>query len=261
MPFFAVSEKLFQDIYSSFHKETLSVTSSPLSQFLISFQHLTYYVILFFGRFNLYAQSYIHLFRSWKQRKEQASCAWTPAAITCCGVFWLWYGWLLSHLPSIPIALVYIVLSNGLTSVLHVQITLSHWAMPCDDHKLIPDNDKDEDVSSTAAEEVFASRNLRTTMDVDCPVWMDWFHGGLQYQVTHHLYPRLPRHNLRLVRGMVEKEICEKHQITYHHHKFVAANRIVVGSLYDVAKQVGLYVSALHEMAEKARTSCGGDKK
>lgn len=24
---------------------------------------------------------------------------------------------------------------------------------------------------------------LNTTMDVDCYRWMDWFHGGLQFQV------------------------------------------------------------------------------
>jgi hypothetical protein len=22
---------------------------------------------------------------------------------------------------------------------------------------------------------------LKTTMDVECPEWMDWFHGGLQF--------------------------------------------------------------------------------
>ena len=41
---------------------------------------------------------------------------------------------------------------------------------------------------------------LRTTIDVDCSEAMDWFHGGLQFQVEHHIFPILPRHNLRLVR-------------------------------------------------------------
>lgn len=259
LPFFAVSEKLFRDIYSTFHNEALSVSSSPLSQFLISIQHLTYYVILFFGRFNLYAQSYIHLFKAWQRRHQQASCSWTPVAIACCGVFWAWYGCLLSQLPNLSTTIVYLVLSNGLTSILHVQITLSHWAMPCDDHKLIADTDDDNDKDKQESEEVFAVRNLRTTMDVDCPVWMDWFHGGLQYQVTHHLYPRLPRHNLRLVRGMVEQEICAKHGLVYHHHKFVAANKIVLGSLYDAATQLGVYMAALKDMAEKARVASVSD--
>ena len=35
------------------------------------------------------------------------------------------------------------------------------------------------------------------TLNVDCPTWMDWFHGGLQFQSEHHLFPKIPRHNLR----------------------------------------------------------------
>ena len=35
-------------------------------------------------------------------------------------------------------------------------------------------------------------------------------HIGLQFQVEHHLFPRLPRHNLRAAREMV-KAIAEEH--------------------------------------------------
>ena len=45
---------------------------------------------------------------------------------------------------------------------------------------------------------------LATTMDVDCSEWMDWFHGGLQFQIEHHLFPRVPRHNLREVQKLVK---------------------------------------------------------
>lgn len=34
---------------------------------------------------------------------------------------------------------------------------------------------------------------LRTTMNVDTPAWLDWVHIGLQFQIEHHLFPRLPR--------------------------------------------------------------------
>ncbi|KAJ0971498.1 hypothetical protein J5N97_019457 [Dioscorea zingiberensis] len=30
------------------------------------------------------------------------------------------------------------------------------------------------------------------SLDIACSPWMDWFHGGLQFQVEHHLFPRLP---------------------------------------------------------------------
>jgi len=51
-------------------------------------------------------------------------------------------------------------------------------------------------------------QQLRTTKDIECPQWFDWFHGGLQFQAIHHLFPRIPRHNLRRVQGKVMK-LCK----------------------------------------------------
>ena len=51
-------------------------------------------------------------------------------------------------------------------------------------------------------------------MNVACPRWLDWFHGGLQYQIEHHLFPQLPRHNLPKVKPLV-MELCKKHDIKY----------------------------------------------
>lgn len=44
---------------------------------------------------------------------------------------------------------------------------------------------------------------------------MDWFHGGLQFQIEHHLFPRLPRHNLRKVQAMVEP-LCIELGLDYY---------------------------------------------
>ena len=38
--------------------------------------------------------------------------------------------------------------------------------------------------------------------------------GGLNYQIEHHLFPTLPRHNLRKVQQAV-KGLCEKHGLVY----------------------------------------------
>ncbi len=60
---------------------------------------------------------------------------------------------------------------------------------------------------------------MMATNNVSCPEWMDWFHGGLQYQIEHHLYPDLPRHQLRAASGYV-KPMCESLGIRYHAPKF-----------------------------------------
>jgi delta8-fatty-acid desaturase len=108
------------------------------------------------------------------------------------------------------------------TAPLHVQITLSHFAMSTAD---------------LGIHESFPQKMLRTTMDVDCPTWLDFIHGGLQFQAIHHLYPRIPRHNLRRTQKLV-MEFCHEVDIPYAIYTFVDGNKEVLGRLGDVAKQV-----------------------
>jgi predicted heme/steroid binding protein len=45
--------------------------------------------------------------------------------------------------------------------------------------------------------------------------FVDWFCGGLQYQVDHHLFPGIPRHNLKKTNEFV-KSFCKEWDVTYH---------------------------------------------
>lgn len=107
------------------------------------------------------------------------------------------------------------------TAPLHMQITFSHYAMSTADF---------------GVHESFAQKMLRTTMDVDCPTWLNFFHGGLQFQAIHHLFPRIPRHNLRKTQHLV-REFCEDVQIPYAVCSFVDGNKKVIGRLGEIARQ------------------------
>lgn len=85
--------------------------------------------------------------------------------------------------------------------------------------------------------EAFPHRQMRTTSDVICPESLGFIHGGLHLQVTHHLFPRLPRHNLRKASYMV-KEFAEKNGLTYNEFGFVDGNKDVLSVLRNVAEQV-----------------------
>ncbi|WP_255953425.1 fatty acid desaturase family protein [Streptomyces odontomachi] len=56
--------------------------------------------------------------------------------------------------------------------------------------------------------QVLTSRNIRSTR------LTDFLYGGLNYQVEHHLFPAMPRVNLRRVRPMV-LDYCAEHGIPY----------------------------------------------
>lgn len=57
-------------------------------------------------------------------------------------------------------------------------------------------------------------------MDVICSPDVEFLHGGLHLQVTHHLFPRMPRHNLRKA-SLLVKDYCKEQDIIYREHGFV----------------------------------------
>jgi delta8-fatty-acid desaturase len=103
--------------------------------------------------------------------------------------------------------------------------------------------------SALGEDESFPQRQLRTTLDVDCPAWLDFIHGGLQFQAIHHLFPRVPRHNLRKAQVMI-REFCADTGIPYSILGFTDGNRKVIGRLDEVSKQVKMLVNCQEYMAE-----------
>ena len=86
-------------------------------------------------------------------------------------------------------------------------------------------------------QESFFARQLRTTVDVVCSPSIEFIHGGLHLQVTHHLFPRLPRHNLREA-SLLVKEFAKEQGLEYAEFGFVDGNKEVRGVLKQVADQV-----------------------
>jgi delta8-fatty-acid desaturase len=91
-------------------------------------------------------------------------------------------------------------------------------------------------------------------MDIECPEWMDWFHGGLQFQAVHHLFPRVPRHNLRACSVLV-KEFCLKTQIKYKCYAFVEGNKVVLSRLEEVSRMVDTLVKCQVHMSETGESA------
>ncbi|NEE03463.1 fatty acid desaturase family protein [Phytoactinopolyspora halotolerans] len=57
--------------------------------------------------------------------------------------------------------------------------------------------------------------------------------GGLNYQVEHHLFPNMPRPNLRKAQSLV-REHCAKHDIRYTETSFFGAYRAIIRYLNTV---------------------------
>ncbi len=61
----------------------------------------------------------------------------------------------------------------------------------------------------------FITRQITTARNISPSMFMDFLYGGLNYQIEHHLFPTIPRHNLRRAREIV-KEFCGAYHFTYH---------------------------------------------
>ena len=64
--------------------------------------------------------------------------------------------------------------------------------------------------------------------------FVDWFCGGLQYQVEHHLFPMMPRHNLAKCHKLVDS-FCKKWGVSYHEADMIDGNMEVLKHLSTVS--------------------------
>lgn len=83
--------------------------------------------------------------------------------------------------------------------------------------------------------QVTTSRNIIGGHGI--PQWfVDWFCGGLQFQVDHHLFPMIPRHNLRQTHELV-KSFCKEWDVGYHEADLVDGTFEVLNCLDKVAME------------------------
>lgn len=233
LPFFAISHRFFKNLFSTYYERVMPYDA--VARFLVPYQNYLYYPILLFGRFNLYRLSLEYLILGLGPRKGAA--AWHRYfELSGLIFFWYWFGYglLYNGLPTNWDRFVYVMISHMVTMPLHVQITLSHFAMSTAD---------------LGVTESFPQRMLRTTMDVDCSEWLDFFHGGLQFQAIHHLYPRIPRHNLRRTQKLVI-EFCKDVGIPYAIYDFYRGNQEIIGRLAEVARQAKILAECQEHMAK-----------
>ncbi|KAJ5115071.1 hypothetical protein NUU61_000830 [Penicillium alfredii] len=233
MPFFAISHRFLTSLRSTYYERIM--TFDAVAKFTLKFQDYLYYPIMLFARFNLYRLSWEYLLKGQAPKKGPA---WWHLWLEVGGqiFFWTWFGYgvLYKSIPDWNSRFIFLLVSHMVTSPLHVQITLSHFAMSTAD---------------LGIHESFPQKMLRTTMDVDCPTWLDFFHGGLQFQAIHHLYPRMPRHNLRRAQNFI-LDFCRETGIPYAIFTFYDGNKEVISRLGDVAKQVRILEECRKSIAE-----------
>lgn len=78
----------------------------------------------------------------------------------------------------------------------------------------------------------WVSTQLQATCNVHQSLFNDWFSGHLNFQIEHHLFPTMPRHNYWKVAPLV-KSLCAKYGIEYQSKTLLTAFADIVHSLKE----------------------------
>ncbi|XP_061138315.1 acyl-CoA Delta-6 desaturase-like isoform X2 [Syngnathus typhle] len=99
-------------------------------------------------------------------------------------------------------------LLGSVALIMFVRFLESHWFVWVTQMNHLPmdiDHEKHQD---------WLSLQLQATCNIEKSPFNDWFSGHLNFQIEHHLFPTMPRHNYHRVAPLV-RALCEKHNISY----------------------------------------------
>lgn len=228
---------MFNSLFNLYHGRVMPF-DWPARNIFVPYQHLWYYPIMCVARFNLYIQSIIFLLTSKNDGHKGRTRLDTLAFVG----FFTWLIVLVSYIPTWGERVTFVMISHAVAGLLNVQITLSHFSRPIFDSPVTGENegqevagDENNNNSKMKYGGDFYTRNVISSLDVDCPVYLDWFHGGLQFQTLHHLYPRLGREHLRKTLPLI-RSLCKKHNLPYTMKSFIDCNI----EIYETLRHTGL---------------------
>jgi len=162
---------------------------NKLQYYCIKIQHITFLpVCLFVGRIGIILDSFSH---------ERRLKPWVAFA-----VHWMWVSAILYQLPSPHERVVFYAIAAVSQGILHIQLLVSHYSKQF------------TNLSDVATIKDWYRMQVEANIDIENPWWFDWFHGGLNFHLAHHLYPRMPRHNYRQATEHI-KRVCKEQDLHY----------------------------------------------
>jgi fatty acid desaturase len=139
-------------------------------------------------------------------------------ALTICAHFVVYFGVLFSVLEPLQ-ALLFIAVHRGLFGTYMVSIFAPN-------HKAMPLLERDSEVD-------FLRRQVLTSRNVLAHPITDFWYGGLNYQIEHHLFPRMPRNKLGEAQPII-RGFCRDQCIAYHETSVLQSYKEILQHLHEV---------------------------
>ena len=216
MPLLAWSEhalELFNDL-----------SEDTMAEFMVSYQFIIYFPLLAFARMAWAYQSF-----TWNLKSSHKIEFPTLTGVERIGlaIHYTFFGIVaFSSLPVGKACLWFLFAQISCGLFLSMVFSLNHNGRPV--------------FSKEEAENMdFYKLAIITGRNVYPGWWMNWFTGGLNFQIEHHMVPTIPRHHLPKIAPIVEK-LCKEHDVPYHTTSFSVGLQEVVERLFNVSKKAHL---------------------
>jgi fatty acid desaturase len=198
--------------------------STRLSRWLTRGQAWFFFPMLTLEGLNLHADSVRHVFTMIRSRRSR----YAAAEAVLLAVHIVGYLTLLFVVLSPARALVFLVIQQGVFGAyMGCSFAPNHKGMP------ILDANTEADFLSR---QVITSRNVRGGRFTDLAL------GGLNYQIEHHLFPSMPRPNLRRAQPIV-RAYCHSMQLPYAETSLIGSYVLVLRHLHDVAAPLRVHTA------------------
>jgi fatty acid desaturase len=200
---------------------------SEVGRFMIKWQAVFYFPALLFARLAWAHQSWVYVFGGWGAHSvkgaemDQARMKYPTLEKIALVLHYAFFGWVMYQMPVLNAIAYFMVAQTVCGLFLAVVFGLGHNGMAVYPADQRPD---------------FWKLQVSTTRNVTSNMFVDWFCGGLQYQVDHHLFPSLPRHNLKKVHELVHS-FCKDQGVTYHEANMWDGTVEVLSHLSEVSKE------------------------
>ncbi|TPX33608.1 hypothetical protein SmJEL517_g03585 [Synchytrium microbalum] len=192
------------------------VDDATLAKFLVKYQPYLYFPILSFARL-----SWCHSSIRYVANNPNIANRFVENATLA--LHWIWYlGFATRYLSTFGALLWFVTSQGGCGLMLASVFSLNHNGMPVLDQQ-------------EAREHDFYALQAITGRDVLPSIAADFFTGGLNYQIEHHMFPSIPRHNFHLIKEQT-LALCKKHNVPYHATTFTKGTFEVLSRLADISK-------------------------
>jgi len=204
-----------------------SAQGNSFGNFMITWQAFFYFPLLLLARLSWAHQSWVFVFGGYGQHSvkgaalDQKKMVYPTAEKVLLVVHYAFYFLILRQMPFFTALAYFLVSQTSCGLYLALVFGLGHNGMAVYPADQRPD---------------FWKLQVSTTRNITGGWFMDWFCGGLNYQVDHHLFPMLPRHNLRQVNALV-KSFCKEQGVTYHEADIFSGNLEVLVHLSKVSAE------------------------